>query len=107
MLKNLLKINTKNFATLKNSKISHDATRRVMSTNAWPIPYQNRQFKAYPYEEKKILDVDSLRTEIDDLTFLETREALKKTARGRKVLNEVENTMRRNSYFFEYKDIAP
>lgn len=54
-----------------------------------------------------MLDVDSLRTEIDDLTFLETREALKKTAKGRKVLNEVENTMNRNSYFFEYKDVAP
>lgn len=54
-----------------------------------------------------MLDVDSLRTEIDDLTFMETREALKKTAKGRKVLNEVENTMNRNSYFFEYKDVAP
>ena len=31
-----------------------------------------------------MLDVDSLRTEIDDLTFMETREALKKTAKGRK-----------------------
>ena len=39
MFKNLLKINSKNFATLKNTKISHDGTRRVMSTNVWPIPY--------------------------------------------------------------------
>lgn len=49
MFKNLIKINTKNFAKVKNTKISHDGTRRVMATNVWPIPYQNRQFKAYPY----------------------------------------------------------
>ena len=81
MFKNLLKLSR------FSASVSNDAKRRVISTNQWPIPYQNRFQKAYPVREKKQLDISSQPHLVDDNLFIQTFEALQQHKKEHLVKN--------------------
>ena len=60
----------------RNSSVGNDSTRWVVSTNEWPVPYYNRIFKAYPVRENKTLDLTENVQEMNDTTFLKTKDLL-------------------------------
>lgn len=70
---NILRAAGKKIAKSGNS----NNTRKLMVSQSWPVPYQNKEFKAYPQREIKHFKFDSLQKNINDLHYLKTREKMK------------------------------
>lgn len=62
--------------------VSSDGNRNVVATSQWPVPYQKREFKAYPVRERKKLDVTSEPYKIDDKLYINTRTFLYSQNKG-------------------------
>ena len=77
---------------------------RVVSTPTWPVPYQNRQFRAFPtrYEENQFILTGN---EIGLAFWLKTKNSLERTEEGRKVVEGLEN-LPIKSYIIARSDVG-
>ena len=69
---------------------------RVMSTNQWPAPYYQRLYRSYPVRKQFKTSLLAAYV-LDDVTWWVSKEGLKETLSGRKVLEQAENSLKSNS----------
>ena len=104
--KSLIFKSIKNFNALWGPYHERPIVDRVVSTSQWPVPYYQRLFHAYPIREKA---KDSLLvggTEIDDANWYKTKELLRKSFKGRSVVQWVENNLKTSSYIIRKDDVS-
>jgi hypothetical protein len=105
MLKGVAKISKHNYSMINNPYFQKAPLERVMTTNSWPVPYYKRIFKAYPVREDNKFKIDEI-GHIDDRNHLNAKNNMNMYKKFQQHLNQVEKTMQKDSYVFQYEDIT-
>ena len=68
-----------------------------MSTPTWPVPYYQRIHRAYPVREDKDINLSVADLEFGDLNWVQAKEALNTSLKGRQIVQYTENNVKTNS----------
>ena len=90
---------TRGFCAFNRSPFSTErpAQERVVSTPEYPVPYYQRQFRAYPAKETTAVDFSEMGKSISEFEALETKRELSKTQKGRDIVAHVEDHIEMDS----------
>ena len=94
---------TRGFCAFNRNPFSTErpAQERVVSTPEYPVPYYQRQFRAYPSKDTSSVDFSEMGKSISEFEVLETKLELSKTQRGRDIVAHVEDYIEMDSKNFK------